>query len=90
MGFDRLGRFFDEHSRPSDMFLDARRGVREKTFATIAGLNILPPSSKTTGIYFTGTSSQKLAILTDVAIRVPFPQYWRTTRSALEPEPARF
>ena len=72
VGFDRLGHFSTNLRGQVTCFLTLEGGVREKTFATIAGLNILPPSGKTAGIYFTGTSSQKL-ILTDVAIEGSVP-----------------
>ena len=47
-------------------------GVREKTFATIAGLNILLLSPERLRVSFTGTNGQKL-ILTDVAIEGSVP-----------------
>ena len=72
VGFDRLGHFSTNIRGQVTCFLTLEGGVREKTFVTIAGLNILPPSGKTAGIYFTGTSSQKL-ILTDVAIEGSVP-----------------
>ena len=72
VGFDRLGHFSTNLRGQVTCSLTLEGGVREKTFATIAGLNILPPSGKTAGIYFTGTSSQKL-ILTDVAIEGSVP-----------------
>ncbi len=72
LGFDRLGHFSTNVRGQVTCSLTLEGGVREKTFATIAGLNILPPSGKTAGIYFTGTSSQKL-ILTDVAIEGSVP-----------------
>ena len=72
VGFDRLGHFSTNIRGQVTCSLTLEGGVREKTFATLAGLNILPPSGKTAGIYFTGTSSQKL-ILTDVAIEGSVP-----------------
>ena len=72
VGFDRLGHFSTNIRGQVTCSLTLEGGVREKTFATIAGLNILPPSGKSAGIYFTGTSSQKL-ILTDVAIEGSVP-----------------
>ena len=72
VGFDRLGHFSTNIRGQVTCFLSLEGGVREKTFVTIAGLNILPPSGKSAGIYFTGTSSQKL-ILTDVAIEGSVP-----------------
>ena len=72
VGFDRLGHFSTNIRGQVTCSLTLEGGVREKTFATIAGLNILPPSGKTAGIHFTGTSSQKL-ILTDVAIEGSVP-----------------
>ncbi|MBL9041693.1 MAG: hypothetical protein JNM83_08835 [Myxococcales bacterium] len=72
VGFDRLGHFSTNVRGQVTCSLTLEGGVLEKTFATIAGLNILPPSGKTAGIYFTGTSSQKL-ILTDVAIEGSVP-----------------
>ena len=72
VGFDRLGHFSTNIRGQVTCSLTLEGGVREKTFATLAGLNILPPSGKTAGMYFTGTSSQKL-ILTDVAIEGSVP-----------------
>jgi hypothetical protein len=72
VGFDRLGHFSTNIRGQVTCSLTLEGGVREKTFATLAGLNILPPSGKTAGIHFTGTSSQKL-ILTDVAIEGSVP-----------------
>jgi hypothetical protein len=72
LGLDRLGHFTTNLRGQVTCSLMLEGGVREKTFATIAGINILPPAGKTAGIYFTGANSQKL-ILTDVAIEGSVP-----------------
>ena len=71
-GFDRLGDFSTMLRGQVTCNLTLEGGVREKTFATWAGVSILPPSTKTAGIYFTGQSAQKL-ILHDVAIEGAIP-----------------
>ena len=72
VGFDRLGHFSTNIRGQVTCFLTLEGGVRDKTFATLSGLNILPPSSKSAGIHFTGSNAQKL-ILTDVAIEGSVP-----------------
>ena len=72
LGFDRLGHFTTILRGQVTCNLTLEGGVREKTFATVSGLSILPPSGKTAGIYFTGSNSQKL-ILSDVAIEGSIP-----------------
>ncbi len=72
VGFDRLGHFTTIIRGQVTCSLTLEGGVREKTVTTIAGLSIFPPSGKTAGIYFSGSSSQKL-ILTDVAIEGSVP-----------------
>ena len=72
LGLDRLGHFTTNLRGQVTCSLTLEGGVREKTFATIAGINILPPAGKTAGIYFTGANSQKL-ILTDIAIEGSVP-----------------
>jgi hypothetical protein len=72
LGLDRLGHFTTNLRGQVTCSLTLEGGIREKTFATIAGINILPPAGKTAGIYFTGANSQKL-ILTDIAIEGSVP-----------------
>lgn len=72
LGFDRLGHFTTIIRGQLTCDLTLEGGVREKTITTVAGLSIFPPSGKTAGVLFTGTSSQKL-ILTDVAIEGSVP-----------------
>ena len=72
LGLDRLNQFSTIIRGQVSCELTLEGGVREKTFATVAGLCIFPPSGKTAGIYFTGANSQKL-ILTDVAIEGSVP-----------------
>lgn len=72
LGFDRLGHFTTNIRGQVTCSLTLEGGVREKTFATIAGVNIMPPGGKIAGIYFTGSNSQKL-IVTDVAIEGAVP-----------------
>lgn len=72
IGFDRLGHFSTIIRGQVTCSLTLEGGVREKTFVTISGLCIFPPSSKTAGLYFTGSNSQKL-IATDVAIEGSVP-----------------
>ena len=72
LGLDRLNQFSTIIRGQMTCSLTLEGGVREKTFATVAGLCIFPPGGKTAGIYFTGANSQKL-ILTDVAIEGSVP-----------------
>ncbi|MBK8759178.1 MAG: hypothetical protein IPM03_01805 [Sulfuritalea sp.] len=72
LGLDRLNQFSTIIRGQVTCSLTLEGGVREKTFATVAGLCIFPPGGKTAGIYFTGANSQKL-ILTDVAIEGSVP-----------------
>lgn len=72
LGLDRLGHFTTIVRGQLTCDLTLEGGVREKTFTTVAGLSIFPPSGKTAGIWFTGANSQKL-ILTDVSIEGSVP-----------------
>jgi hypothetical protein len=71
-GFDRLGDFSTILRGQVTCDLTIEGGSREKTCATWTGVAIVPPSTKTAGIYFTGSSAQKL-ILHDVAIEGAVP-----------------
>jgi hypothetical protein len=71
-GFDRLGDFSTLLRGMVTCDLTLEGGIREKTFATWAGVSIFPQAGKTAGIHFAGTSAQKL-ILHDVAIEGPVP-----------------
>jgi hypothetical protein len=71
-GFDRLGDFSTLLRGMVTCDLALEGGIREKTFATWAGVSIFPQAGKTAGIHFAGSNSQKL-ILHDVAIEGPVP-----------------
>ena len=71
-GFDRVGDFKTIVRGQVTCDLTLEGGVREKTVTSLTGLSIFPPSSKTCGLHFTGTSAQKL-IVTDVVIEGSVP-----------------
>lgn len=71
-GFDRLGDFKTIIRGQVTCDLTLEGGVREKTVTSLSGLSIFPPNSKTCGLHFTGTSTQKL-IVTDVVIESSVP-----------------
>jgi hypothetical protein len=66
-GFDRLGDFSTLLRGMVTCDLTLEGGIREKTFATWAGVSIFVRDGAPAGILFTGTNAQKL-ILHDVAI----------------------
>lgn len=66
-GFDRVGDFKTIVRGQVTCNLTLEGGLREKTVTSLSGLSIFPPSGKTCGLHFTGTSAQKL-IVTDVVI----------------------
>jgi hypothetical protein len=85
-GFDRLGDFSTLLRGMVTCDLTLEGGIREKTFATWAGVSIFVRDGAPAGILFTGTNAQKL-ILHDVASRERARRSsWRT---ALLSEPAR-
>jgi hypothetical protein len=71
-GFDRLGDFKTNIRGQVTCDLTLEGGVREKTVTSLSGLSVLPPSTKTCGLLFTGVNSQKL-IVTDVVIEGSVP-----------------
>ena len=72
IGFDRLNHYTTILRGQLTCDLTLEGGSRESTSACWSGISVLPPSTKTAGIYFTGTSSQKL-ILTDVSVEGSVP-----------------
>ncbi len=72
IGFDRLNHYTTNLRGQLTCDLTLEGGSRENTSACWSGISVLPPSTKTAGIYFTGTSSQKL-ILTDVSVEGSVP-----------------
>ena len=71
-GFDRLGDFKTILRGQVTCELTLEGGVREKTVTCLSGFSIFPPSGKSCGLHFTGTSAQKL-IVTDVVIEGSVP-----------------
>jgi hypothetical protein len=61
-GFDRLGDFTTILRGQVTCDLTPEGGVREKTVTCLSGFSIFPPSGKTCGLHFTGTSAQKLIV----------------------------
>lgn len=72
IGIDRLNHYTTILRGQLTCDLTLEGGVRENTFACWSGIAVMPPSSKTAAIYFTGSSSQKL-ILTDTALEGSVP-----------------
>lgn len=72
IGFDRLNHYTTNLRGQLTCDLTLEGGSRERTSVCWSGISILPPSTKTAGIYFTGSSSQKL-ILTDVSVEGSVP-----------------
>lgn len=72
IGFDRLNHYTTILRGQLTCDLTLEGGSRENTSACWSGISVLPPSTKTAGIYFTGTNSQRL-ILTDVSVEGSVP-----------------
>ena len=88
VGFDRLGHF-STNIRGQVTCSLTLEGEFGKDLRDHRGTEH-PPAERQDCGHLLHRHQQSKLILTDVAIEGSVPAIWRTTRSALEPEPARF